>query len=88
MSDEEDQQVGGGGGAYTFDCYPYSFSPLLLFADGDYFDKGHSNYNSVAQFFSPVLRDVPMLENVIFERKNMRYEVLILPVGNSCTASS
>ena len=22
------------------DCYPYSFSPLLLFAPGSYFDKG------------------------------------------------
>mgnify|MGYP007125884900 CR=1 FL=1 len=39
----------------TLDCYPYTFSPLLLFAHGDYFDKGYSNYNSVAQFFSPAL---------------------------------
>ena len=40
-------------GGYELDCYPYTFSPLLVFADG-YFDKGFSNYNSVAQFFEPV----------------------------------
>ena len=34
---------------YELDCYPYTFSPLLLFAQESYFDKGHSNYNSVAQ---------------------------------------
>ena len=26
--------------ATKFDCYPYTFSPLLLFAEADYFDKG------------------------------------------------
>jgi len=59
------------------DCYPYTFSPLLLFAQSDYFDKGFSNYNSVAQFFSSALRDVDMLGNVLFERKNMLYEELL-----------
>lgn len=63
-------------GEFDLDCYPYTFSPLLLFAEGEYFDKGYSNYNSVAQFFSSVL-DVNMLENVIYERKNMLYEELL-----------
>ena len=62
-------------GGFELDCYPYSFSPLLLFAPGSYFDKGYSNYNSVAQFFGPVL-EVNMLENVLYERKNMLYEDL------------
>eukprot|EP00854_Cymbomonas_tetramitiformis_P005309 gene5309-6453_t len=61
---------------YALDCYPYTFSPLLLFAQEQYFDKGHSNYNSVAQFFSSAL-DVNMLENVLYERRNMRYEELL-----------
>jgi hypothetical protein len=59
------------------DCYPYTFSPLLLFAPGDYFDKGFSNYNSVAQFFSSKLTHVDMLENVLYDRKNMLYEELL-----------
>jgi hypothetical protein len=62
------------------DCYPYGFSPLLLFSQGDYFDKGHSNYNSVAQFFSSAVdlkHGVNMLENVLFDRKNMFYEALL-----------
>ncbi|CAE8660746.1 unnamed protein product, partial [Polarella glacialis] len=63
-------------GSLQLECYPYTFSPLLLFAQGTYFDKGHSNYNSVAQFFSSAL-DVDMLENVLFERKNMLYEELL-----------
>ncbi len=58
---------------YTLDCYPYTFSPLLLFAQAEYFDKGYSNYNSVAQFFAPALPDVNMLENVLYDRKNMLY---------------
>ena len=37
------------------DCYPYTLSPLLLFAPSDYFDKGYSNYNSVAKFFEPMV---------------------------------
>ena len=61
----------------TLDCYPYTFSPLLLFASDSYFDKGHSNYNSVAQFFASKLPKVNMLENVIFERKNLLYEELL-----------
>ena len=61
---------------YELDCYPYTFSPLLLFAQDGYFDKGHSNYNSVAQFFESVL-DVDMLENVLYDRKNMLYEELL-----------
>jgi hypothetical protein len=58
------------------DCYPYTFTPLLLFAQSNYFDKGYSNYNSVAQFFSHCL-PVNMLENVLFDRKNMLYETLL-----------
>ncbi len=42
--------------AVELDCYPYTFSPLLLFAESSYFDKGYSNYNSVAQFFSSALK--------------------------------
>lgn len=37
------------------DCYPYTFTPLLLFAPSGYFDRGYSNYNAVARFFDPVL---------------------------------
>ena len=57
------------------DCYPYSFSPLLLFSQSSYFDKGYSNYNAVARFFATVLGN-DMLDNVIFDRKNMSYEDL------------
>jgi hypothetical protein len=61
------------------DCYPYTFTPLLLFAQSDYFDKGYSNFNSVASFFAPITDQmgVNMLENVLFDRKNMLYEDLI-----------
>ena len=60
------------------DCYPYTFSPLLLFSDPGYFDKGYSNYNSVAKFFEAVLLPlgVDMLSNVLYDRKNMTYDVL------------
>lgn len=58
------------------DCYPYSFTPLLLFTESSYFDKGHSNYNSVARFFQKVL-PVDMLEHVLYDRKNMLYEELL-----------
>lgn len=57
------------------DCYPYSFSPLLLFSQSSYFDKGYSNYNAVARFFASVLGN-EMLDNVVFDRKNMLYEDL------------
>eukprot|EP00928_Gymnodinium_smaydae_P100356 TRINITY_DN9823_c2_g4_i1.p1 TRINITY_DN9823_c2_g4~~TRINITY_DN9823_c2_g4_i1.p1 ORF type:complete len:2328 (+),score=476.05 TRINITY_DN9823_c2_g4_i1:208-6984(+) len=63
--------------SFTLDCYPYGFSPLLLFAQENYFDKGHSNYNSVAQFFNATLKGVDMLENVLYDRKNMLYEELL-----------
>jgi hypothetical protein len=43
---------------YNLDCYPYTFSPLLLFSTDGYFDRGYSNYNAVASFFDPVLRGV------------------------------
>ena len=43
---------------HTLDCYPYTFSPLLLFSTDGYFDRGYSNYNAVASFFDPILRDV------------------------------
>jgi ankyrin repeat protein len=57
---------------HSLDCYPYTFSPLLLFAPGGYFDKGHSNYNSVVRFFEPVLLPlgVDMLTNVLYDRRN------------------
>ena len=58
------------------DCYPYAFSPLLLFAPSAYFDRGYSNYHAVAQFFSGVL-EVDMLTNVLADRKNMLYEELL-----------
>jgi hypothetical protein len=60
----------------TLDCYPYTFTPLLLFAPETYFDKGYSNYNSVAQFFSSVM-PVDMLDNVLYERRNLLYEELL-----------
>ena len=43
---------------HTLDCYPYTFSPLLLFSTDGYFDRGYSNYNAVASFFDPVLKGV------------------------------
>lgn len=58
------------------DCYPYTFTPLLLFAPSSYFDKGYSNYNSVASFFGTQL-PCNMLDNVLYERKNMIYEELL-----------
>jgi hypothetical protein len=61
--------------ATTLDCYPYTFTPLLLFAPENYFDKGYSNYNAVAQFFSSVM-PINMLDNVLFERRNLLYEEL------------
>lgn len=61
---------------WKLDCYPYTFSPLLLFAQSSYFDKGYSNYNSVARFFAPAF-DVDMLQGVLYERKNMLYEDLL-----------
>jgi len=65
-------------GSYGLDCYPYTFSPLLLFNGGEYFDKGHSNYNAVAKFFEPTLKDeIDMLENVLYDSKNMLYEELL-----------
>jgi len=60
----------------ALDCYPYAFSPLLLFADGGYFDRGYSNYNAVAKFFEDVVA-CDMLENVLCDRKNMLYEELL-----------
>jgi hypothetical protein len=60
----------------SLDCYPHTFTPLLLFCQSSYFDKGYSNYNSVAQFFETV-SPVNMLENVLYERKNMLYEELL-----------
>jgi hypothetical protein len=99
---------------YDLDCYPYSFTPLLLFAQqGNYFDKGFSNYNSVASFFHTTIQqalsstrkvpkeegddgveeqddgddeedtansnpnNVDMLDNVLYDRKNMLYEELL-----------
>jgi len=60
---------------FELDCYPYTFTPLLLFAQAGYFDKGHSNYNAVSQFFSSVI-PINMLDNVLYERTNMLYEQL------------
>lgn len=42
--------------SYSLDCYPYTFSPLLLFTNNGYFDRGYSNYNAVAAFFAPALK--------------------------------
>ena len=61
---------------YTLDCNQYSFSPLLLFTEGQYFDKGHSNFNAVVTFFNPVLQN-DMLANVLYERINMKYDDLL-----------
>ena len=61
---------------HHLDCYPYTFSPLLLFVQGGYFDKGHSNFNSVAEFFSSCV-EVDMCHNVLYDQKNMRYEELL-----------
>ena len=44
--------------SYSLDCYPYTFSPLLLFTNKKYFDRGYSNYNAVAAFFAPALADL------------------------------
>jgi len=38
-----DVEMGEAENDYQLDCYPYTFSPLLLFAQSSYFDKGHSN---------------------------------------------
>ena len=76
-SSDKPRAVDEAGNEYDLDCYPYSFSPLLLFAQNEYFDKGHSNYNSVAAFFAPVLGGVDMLENVLYDRKNMLYDELL-----------
>jgi hypothetical protein len=70
-----DEKMKDSSSSSTLDCYPYTFTPLLLFCQASYFDKGYSNYNSVAQFFSSVI-PVDMLHNVLFDRKNMLYEEL------------
>ena len=75
-SDSDDKMSVDNGSNDNLDCYPYTFTPLLLFAEENYFDKGHSNYNAVSQFFAPVV-PVNMLENVLYERKNMLYEELL-----------
>ena len=64
---------------YQLDCYPYTFTPLLLFAQDGYFDRGYSNYNAVAQFFASLM-DCDMLENVLYERTNALYEDLYAQV--------
>lgn len=61
---------------YRLDCYPYTFTPLLLFTSNGYFDKGYSNYHSVAAFFESII-PVNMLDNVLCDRKNMLYEDLL-----------
>ena len=58
--------------SYELDCYPYSFSPLLLFSQSSYFDKGHSNYNAVARFFKPVLSKVVGLKAGSHGRNRLR----------------
>ena len=47
-------------------------------AQEGYFDRGFSNYNSVAAFFAPVLQ-VNMLDNVVYERKNLLHAQLSNP---------
>ena len=39
IDDEDEEEISD----IDLDCYPYTFSPLLLFAESKYFDKGHSN---------------------------------------------
>lgn len=69
---------------YKLDCYPYTFSPLLIFTSGGYFDKGYSNYDAVARFFQSVI-PVNMLENVLTDGKNMIYEELFqYVIDNKC----
>lgn len=70
------EKQGNGDHSVSLDCYPYTFTPLLLFCEDGYFDKGYSNYNAVAQFFQSVI-PVNMLENVLYDRKNMLYEELL-----------
>ena len=41
----EDADMGQQTTDSDLDCYPYTFSPLLLFAQEHYFDPGYSNYN-------------------------------------------
>ena len=65
-SDAKSHNENAASESYQLDCYPYTFSPLLLFAPDGYFDKGHSNYNSVAEFFRTALSKVNMLENVLY----------------------
>ncbi len=68
-----------GADEFRLDCYPYSFTPLLLFAQSDYFDKGYSNFHSVANFFESITAPmgIRMLDNVLCDRKDMLYETLI-----------
>lgn len=40
MDVENGEGVVAGAAPNRLDCYPYTFSPLLLFAPGEYFDKG------------------------------------------------
>lgn len=54
-----------------FDYKQYSFSPLLLFAESGYFDKGYSNFNSVEDFFRDQIPEVNVKENVLCDRLNM-----------------
>ena len=65
--------------AITLDCHQYTFSPLLLFTEGSYFDKGHSNYNAVVTFFAPVLQ-VDMLQGVLYDKMNLKYDELLAHV--------
>jgi len=67
------------GSSVELDCYQYTFSPLLLFAPGNYFDKGYSNYDAVARFFEPVLKPlgVDMFQSVLHEELNMPYDELV-----------
>ena len=77
LPDEDDDEMAVDE-CIRLDCYPYSFSPLLLFAPNGYFDKGYSNYNAVARYFAPAIgSDYNMLENVVYDRKNMQYEELL-----------
>jgi hypothetical protein len=77
-NDENDEDEIAVDDCIRLDCYPYSFSPLLLFAPGGYFDKGYSNYNAVARYFAPAIgSEYNMLENVVYDRKNLQYEDLL-----------
>jgi hypothetical protein len=64
---------------FKFDFKQYTFAPLLLYTQTDYFDSGYSNYNSVEEFFHDITNSykVDMISNVLFDQRNMKYHELL-----------